>query len=140
MGRRGPASSGLNGHATFWERADASNARDSELLAFSRRGTCRVTIIAGSSWEHHFYLANRGRFGAWFDLLRPSSSLTIFLQPTSLRLVSVLLRLHEVFSSTAETILRCNCIGLLLKSNCALSSIMVKPVVATAARYFARAL
>ena len=40
-----------------------------ELLVFSRRGTGRVTIIA--SWEHHFFLANRERFGAQFDLLRP---------------------------------------------------------------------
>ena len=35
----------------------------------SRRGTCGVTIIA--CWEHHFFLANRERFGARFDLLRP---------------------------------------------------------------------
>ncbi len=58
-----------------------SDARDSELLAFSRRGTCRVTIIA--CWEHHFFSANRGRFGAWFDF--SAIVMKIFLQKIPLR-------------------------------------------------------
>ena len=54
-----------------WERADASVRRTGlgATTCVSRRGTGRVTIIA--CWEHHFFLANRERFGARFDLLRP---------------------------------------------------------------------
>ncbi len=66
--RSEPAVSGLNDHATTGSGPTRqSDARDSELLVFRRRGTGRVRIIAG--WEHHFFLAYRERFGAWFDLL-----------------------------------------------------------------------
>ena len=53
------------------ERANASVRRTGlgATTCVSRRGTGRVTIIAG--WEYHFVLANRERFGAQFDLLRP---------------------------------------------------------------------
>ena len=55
-----------------WERADArqSDARDSEPLLVSvagaRAGQPIICLL-----EHHFFLANRERFGARFDLLRP---------------------------------------------------------------------
>ena len=53
------------------ERTDASVRRTGlgATTCGSRRGTCRVTIVA--CWEHHFFLANRERFRARFDLLRP---------------------------------------------------------------------
>ena len=55
------------------ERADASvrRTRLGATTCVSRRGTCRVTTIAG--WDNlgaSFLSANRERFGARFDLLR----------------------------------------------------------------------